>query len=208
MQIQNMTIEHYLRLLKTREPAPGGGAVCGLSASQGVALLLMVLDLSIGKKTYMEWEEENLIAQEKLSEIFEKLLLKAEEDRSVFLELSKAYSLPNITDEDREKKENVLSDCSIDAASVPMSVLILINDAVRVGKTLIGKTSKLAISDIGVAAQELISAARSAWLNIKINAAYIREANIAQKFLVDGMQLVKSIENVANEMYVDVEGRI
>ena len=52
MKLVDMTVKDYLDLLKSDAPAPGGGSVSALSAAQGVGLVAMVADLTIGREKY------------------------------------------------------------------------------------------------------------------------------------------------------------
>ena len=55
MKLVDMTVKDYLDLLKSDAPAPGGGSVSALSAAQGVGLVAMVADLTIGREKYAEY---------------------------------------------------------------------------------------------------------------------------------------------------------
>ena len=59
-----MTVKDYLDLLKSDAPAPGGGSVSALSAAQGVGLVAIVADLTIGREKYAEYEEVCKAAKE------------------------------------------------------------------------------------------------------------------------------------------------
>lgn len=50
--IKDQKITDFLNDLKSEAPAPGGGAVAALTGAQGAALIMMVANLTIGKKKY------------------------------------------------------------------------------------------------------------------------------------------------------------
>ncbi|NLB88793.1 MAG: cyclodeaminase/cyclohydrolase family protein, partial [Syntrophomonadaceae bacterium] len=44
----------FITLLGSYAPAPGGGAASALSGAQGMALIMMVANLTIGREAYKE----------------------------------------------------------------------------------------------------------------------------------------------------------
>ena len=50
MKLIDMTVKDYLDLLKSDAPAPGGGSVSALTGAQGLALMLMVADLTLTRE--------------------------------------------------------------------------------------------------------------------------------------------------------------
>jgi len=48
-------INDYVDALSSGAPTPGGGAVAALTAAQGAALIMMVANLTVGKKKYAEF---------------------------------------------------------------------------------------------------------------------------------------------------------
>jgi formiminotetrahydrofolate cyclodeaminase len=57
MKLVEMKVNEYLDVLKSDAPAPGGGSASALAAAQGMALLCMVCDLTLGKEKYAEYQE-------------------------------------------------------------------------------------------------------------------------------------------------------
>ena len=55
---ENQKIIDFLNELKSAAPAPGGGAVAALTGAQGAALIMMVANLTVGKKKYEEYAEK------------------------------------------------------------------------------------------------------------------------------------------------------
>ena len=50
------TLKDYLDALKSSAPAPGGGSASALAGAQGVALVMMVANLTVGREKYKEQE--------------------------------------------------------------------------------------------------------------------------------------------------------
>ena len=60
MKITELKVNEYLEILGSDAPAPGGGAAAGLAGAQGVALVAMVANLTIGKEKFKEYEQHCL----------------------------------------------------------------------------------------------------------------------------------------------------
>ena len=92
MEDKNLIVEYniteYLRKLASDEPAPGGGAASALTGAQGVALLIMVTNLTIGKERYKDFQEHNINMRDKAKEIMEKLIKGVDEDKKAYSEVS------------------------------------------------------------------------------------------------------------------------
>ena len=205
MKIIDMNITEYMDVLKTDAPAPGGGGVSGITAAQGISLTLMVLSLTLGKEKYKEYEEDNRKINEKCKEIYNELLEAADNDKEAFIKLSEAYKLPNGTEEQKAYKKKVIGDVSVGATEAPFRVMELAYDALVLTEKIVGKSNKMASSDLGVAAACLKSASLSAWLNVKINIPYLNDEKLKEKFSTEGIELIDKTEKLADDVYKRVE---
>ena len=207
-KIIDMNIKEYMEVLKTDAPAPGGGSVSGITAAQGIALTLMVTELTIGKKKYEDMQQLNIEAREEALKIYDKLICAADEDKKAFTELSEAYKLPKETEEEKEIKKKVLGEKALGATKAPFEVMKLSIKALEITRSLVGKSNKMAASDLGVAALNLLAACKSAWLNVKINLPYLTDEKASAEFESRGKEILKKSEILANEIYDAVEGTL
>ncbi|MBR5489531.1 MAG: cyclodeaminase/cyclohydrolase family protein, partial [Firmicutes bacterium] len=74
MKLVEMKVNEYLDVLKSDAPAPGGGSASALAAAQGVALVSMVCDLTLGKEKYAEYQDVCGEAKAKASDLYSKLV--------------------------------------------------------------------------------------------------------------------------------------
>jgi methenyltetrahydrofolate cyclohydrolase len=89
-------ITQFLDELASNSPAPGGGSVAALAGSLGAALTSMVCNLTIGKKKYVEVENEmkRVIAQsEELRRTFTRLI---DQDTDAFNKVMEALDCRKI----------------------------------------------------------------------------------------------------------------
>ena len=207
-KIADMSIKEYLDVLKTDAPAPGGGGVSGLTAAQGISLTLMVIELTLGKKKYEEYMELIEKSRERALELYEELVVAADEDREVFLKLSEAYALPKETEEEKKIKQQVLGERSLAATEAPFKVMELSLEGLEITEKLVGKSNKMAVSDLGVAAACFLAACKSAWLNVKINLPYLTDKDRAQAFEKSGRNILEKVTELSEKIYDAVEKEI
>lgn len=207
-KIADMSIKEYLDILKTDAPAPGGGGVSGLTAAQGISLTLMVIELTLGKKKYEEYMELIEKSRERALELYEELAVAADEDREVFLKLSEAYALPKETEEEKKIKQQILGERSLAATEAPYKVMELSLEGLEITEKLVGKSNKMAVSDLGVAAACFLAACKSAWLNVKINLPYLTDKDRAQAFEKGGRNILEKVTELSEKIYDAVEKEI
>ncbi len=102
--LQDLTVKDFIDELGSNSPAPGGGSVSALSASIASSLVTMVLNLTIGKKEYMEYEDfikDEIVKSLNYGENYKKEFLDLmEKDTSAFLSLMDAFKMPKNTEEE------------------------------------------------------------------------------------------------------------
>lgn len=204
-KIEDMSIREYLDVLKTDAPAPGGGGVCGLTAAQGISLTLMVTELTIGKKKYEEYRQLNENARKEGLELYKKLACAADDDKEAFLKLSEAYSLPKETEDEKRNRQRILGERSLAATEAPYNVMELCVRGLEITENIVGKSNKMASSDLGVAAACFMAASKSAWLNVKINLPYIADKEKAAHFEEKGREMLIRTAEISNRIYDAVE---
>jgi len=151
----------------------------------------MVANLTSGKKKYAEYQSdiENILAKSQI--ITKKLLSLIDKDAEVFAPLSEAYGIPKDTPNRDEILENALKN----ACTVPFEILCETEKVLTLLEALVVKGSRLAISDVGVAATACRSAIEGAALNVYINTKLMKDRAYAddmnEKTLAISDQAVK-----------------
>lgn len=172
----------FIEALASKSPVPGGGGASALAGSIGMALGSMVGNLTTGKKKYADVEEDIqalLIESEKLIQRFNQLV---EEDAKVFEPLSKAYGMPQSTDEERLRKEEVLQAALIMATEVPLQIAEASLAAILLLEQYAKKGSRLVVSDAGVGAVLCKAALQGAKLNVLINLKLMKDESLKKQF--------------------------
>ncbi|MEA3422976.1 MAG: cyclodeaminase/cyclohydrolase family protein, partial [Bacillota bacterium] len=67
--LKDLGLKEFIAQTASKEPVPGGGSIAALSGAVSASLAQMVANLTIGKKKYIEVEEEMKIAGDKLEKL-------------------------------------------------------------------------------------------------------------------------------------------
>jgi formiminotetrahydrofolate cyclodeaminase len=179
MKYKDESLKKYLDDLAARLPAPGGGSAAAFNAAMGAALISMVVNFTLGKPRYAEYENE-----------LKKMLEKSERLREEFLNLADldvtAYKSKNIRD----------------ALNVPFMVARLCFEAIKLCPPLINKGNVNLVSDVGVAAIFLEAAFVSAVFNVDINLKSLGDKKLnstIKKELASKGRLVRRIRQETEE---------
>lgn len=173
--ILDQTMRVFLDTLASGEPTPGGGSVAAITGAMAAGLLTMVCDLTIGKKTYVDFEGEAQTIRERSETARAALQQLAEDDVAVFGRLSAAYKLPKTTDADAANRRAAIQTVTKQATEIPLRVARTLTELVPLCAPLARHGSRLAVSDVGVAAQLIKAAVPSALLNVDINLAVLED---------------------------------
>lgn len=204
MELAKMTVEAYIDQLGSNAPAPGGGSASALCGAQGAALVTMVAELTVGKEKYAEFEELCRRAIEEGSKLRQDLVAAIDKDTQAFNLVSVAFKLPKETEEEKAARRQAIADATLTATQVPFETLSLAKAALGVCALLVSKSNPNAASDLGVAALNLLSCAKGAWLNILINLGGVKDEEKAAYFRTQGEQLVAECEALAGRIYTEV----
>lgn len=205
MKISEKTCIEFVNVLASKSAVPGGGGAAALVGAIGMALGSMVCNLTIGKKKYAEYEESVNEILVKAREIEKKLLSMIDKDAENFLPLSKAYGLPNSTEEEKKIKEEIMENALKVACEVPIDIVRVCFDAIKLHEDLVDKGSKLAISDVGVGVQCLRAAILSGQLNVVININSIKDMEYVEAIRKEVNSLVEEGVKICDEVYAKVE---
>jgi len=200
--MQNKTIDEFTRELYSAAPVPGGGGASALMGALSASLCGMVANLTTGKKKYAEYQNETdeiLGRAEALRKATEELMSR---DAEVFEPLSQAYSLPKDAPGRDEILEKLLGQC----AAVPFEMCERAFDCAKIARRLADIGSRLAISDVGVAASAARAAVTGAAMNVYINTKLMKNRDAAEKLNSKTEKLVAETCALCDETYALVEG--
>ncbi|MCR4671048.1 MAG: cyclodeaminase/cyclohydrolase family protein [Saccharofermentans sp.] len=200
--MKELKIEEFVDVLNSAEPTPGGGGASALAGALSAALCGMVAHLTTGKKKYAEYQGEI----DKILEETKALCVRMEdliaEDAKAFAPLAAAYGIPK-EDPDRAK---ILEDALVNAAEAPYKIVEAAGDVRDIVVRLADIGSRLAISDVGVAAALCSATAKGAAMNVYINTKLMADRDKADKMNEDTKALVSSVCSDCDAVYDRIKG--
>lgn len=199
-KLVNTEISEYIEVLSSEAPAPGGGAVAALTAAQGAALIVMVANLTIGKKKYAEYEELNIGARDEARTYLEQLMKGVDEDKEAFEQVSKAYSMAKQTDSEKAARREAMAIASVGAADAPLKLMRAGVCALRLAADMIGKSNANLVSDLYVAALNLNAGVQAASYNVAANIPYIADRELAASWGAEAGELAGAAAELAGQI--------
>ena len=179
----NMT--NFIAQLSSKAPVPGGGGASALIGAVSSALCAMVANLTTGKKKYAAYQQdiERIITQTEAAA--QALLTFIQKDAEAFAPLAEAYGLPK----DTPNRADILEKALQAACDVPMALLRELNGLPPLLEELAEKGSKLAVSDVGVAATACQAALEGAVMNVYINTKLMKNREVAAQYNAEARQI-------------------
>lgn len=202
------TIGGWIAQLSSQAPTPGGGGASALAGALGSALGQMVANLTVGKKRYADVEGEVREGLRTLEGLQADLLALADRDAAVFAPLARAYRMPEETEKQRAVKEQVMQECLISASEVPLEIMEKAFGALDTLDFLEKKGSRMAASDVGVAAQFIRASLAGAVMNVYINTKSMKDRSLAKKYQEKADRLLLEGTKRADEIYENVRRKL
>src|ERR1035437_1989712 len=171
----SLSISHYLEELSSNSSTPGGGNVSAFCGTLASSLGIMVCNLTIGNKKYLDSEEELKVLKRKLEKAQDEFLTLSEEDNKAFEQVMEALKLPKETDAQITKRSKKIEEATIGAGVVPYRVIYLCKNIIPMLMVIAEKGNQNSLSDAGVAISLIFSAAQGAYLNVLINCALYKD---------------------------------
>lgn len=184
------TIKQYLDDLAARTPAPGGGSSAALSGAMASALMSMAINFTIGNESYKNFEDRAREILKKAEVLKADFLKFFEEDIKSYEEVASAYSLPKDTQENREKRKNIIAAALKKALLVPLDVCRCSVEAIKLCPELAKNANSKLICDVEVPVRLLEAAFYSAKINVVMNQKGITDKG----FNKDASRHVKILE--------------
>jgi glutamate formiminotransferase/formiminotetrahydrofolate cyclodeaminase len=204
----DMTSRDFADETASESPAPGGGSISAYMGALGAALATMVANLSSHKAGWDDrWEEFSDWAV-RGQQIKDDLLALVDEDTNAFNKVMDAFGLPKTTDEEKAERIAAIQDATKFATEVPLRTMQRSFDAFEIIKAMAEDGNPNSVSDAGVGALCARSAVMGAFLNVKINAAGLKDRSYADNVLAEGAEIVSKAIALETEIMAIVDRKI
>lgn len=192
----------------SESPAPGGGSISAYIGALGASLGTMVANLSSHKPGWDEqWEEFSSWA-EKGQAIKDRLLFLVDEDTNAFNGIMDSFKLPKSTEAEKKLRTEAIQAATKYAIEIPFQVMEASYASMELIKAMAEKGNPNSVSDAGVGALCARSAVMGAFLNVKINAAGMKDPDFVKVKLEQGAELERKAMALEKEILEIVNGKI
>ena len=182
-KLVNLSLQAFADETASESPAPGGGSIAAYMGSLGISLATMVANLSAHKKGWdKQWKEFSTWA-EKGQKIKDELLYLVDEDTNAFNKIMEAFSLPKSSDKEVKMRSEAIQNATKYATEVPLKTMILAYSSFPIIKAMAEIGNPNSISDAGVGALCARSAVIGAYMNVRINAAELKDEAFKKEIL-------------------------
>lgn len=200
MKLAEMNVTEFTQLLASDTPAPGGGSTAALEGALGAALTAMVCRLTTEKEQFAACRNLVTEIQDKAEALRLAFLSAMDSDTEAFLQVSKAFSLPKTTDEEKAVRSAAIQAGLIRCTETPLLVMTLAVDGLKLIQALLGKYNENAASDLGTAAHSFLACAHGAWLNVAINVGSLKDREKARSYRQKGKVLLMDISVLTRQI--------
>lgn len=204
----DMTCKAFAHETASESPAPGGGSISAYMGALGAALGAMVANLSAHKAGWVErWEEFSDWA-DRGQALLSELLHLVDEDTAAFNRIMDVFAMPKSTDEEKAARSEALQAATLYATQVPLRTMKAAVQVFDLVQAMAAEGNPNSVSDAGVGALAARSAVLGACLNVKINAAGLKDRAAADALVAEAEALAAEADRREREVLAVVESKI
>ena len=182
-KLVDLTVKGFAEETASESPAPGGGSVSAYMGALAAALGTMVANLSAHKAGWDDrWEEFSNYADGGQM-LMERLLDLVDEDTAAFNRIMAAIQMPKGTDHEKALRDKAMEEATLYATLVPLRTMRAANECFDICEAMAETGNPASISDAGVGVLAARAAVLGAGLNVRINAAGLKDREKAKELV-------------------------
>ena len=207
-KLVDMTCTGFAEETASESPAPGGGSISAYMGALAAALGTMVANLSSHKAGWDErWEFFSDWAENGMG-VMNELLYLVDEDTAAFNKIMDVFGMPKSTDEEKAARAAAMEEATLYATQVPLRTMKAAYRAFDVVRAMAEEGNPNSVSDAGVGALAARSAVMGACLNVKINAAGLKDRAVADALVKEAEEIQAAAQKAEAEILAIVESKI
>ena len=204
----DLTCAGFAEETSRESPAPGGGSISAYMGALGAALGTMVANLSAHKPGWDEQWEFFSDWAEKGKRVMNELLALVDEDTEAFNCIMAVFGMPKGTEEEKAARAEAMEKATLYATEVPLKTMKASFRAFEVAGEMAEKGNPNSVSDAGVGALAARAAVQGAFLNVKINAAGLKDRAKAEALVSEAAEIAKAADAEEKRILEIVNGKI
>ena len=207
-KLVDMTCTGFAEETASESPAPGGGSISAYMGALAAALGTMVANLSSHKAGWDDkWEYFSNWADNGMA-VMNELLYLVDEDTAAFNKIMDVFGMPKSTDEEKAARAEAMEVATLYATQVPLRTMKAAYKAFDVVRAMAEEGNPNSVSDAGVGALAARSAVMGACLNVKINAAGLKDRAVAEALVKEAEEIQAAAQKAEAEILAVVESKI
>ena len=207
-KLVDMTCTGFAEETASESPAPGGGSISAYMGALAAALGTMVANLSSHKAGWDDrWEFFSDWADNGMA-VMNELLYLVDEDTAAFNKIMDVFGMPKGTEEEKAARAEAMEVATLYATQVPLRTMKAAFKAFDVVRAMAEEGNPNSVSDAGVGALAARSAVMGACLNVKINAAGLKDRAMAEALVNEAMEIQAAAQKAEAEILAVVESKI
>lgn len=207
-KLVDMTCTGFAEETASESPAPGGGSISAYMGALAAALGTMVANLSSHKAGWDDrWEYFSNWADNGMG-VMNELLYLVDEDTAAFNKIMDVFGMPKGTDEEKAARAAAMEAATLYATQVPLRTMKAAYKAFDVVRAMAEEGNPNSVSDAGVGALAARSAVMGACLNVKINAAGLKDRAVADALVKEAEEIQAAAQKAETEILAIVESKI
>lgn len=207
-RLVRMSVKGFARETASESAAPGGGSVSAYMGALAAALGTMVANLSAHKRGWDDrWKEFSDWA-ERGQDVMERLLRLVDEDTEAFAKIMDVFSMPKGTEEEKAARAEAMEKATLYATRVPLKTMQTAMEAMPVALAMARIGNPASASDAGVGAIAALAAVRGAHLNVRINAAGLKDRALAAELTDEAARIEAEAVAAESEVLAEVNKNI
>ncbi len=185
----DMTCRAFADETASESPAPGGGSIAAYMGALAAALGTMVANLSSHKRGWDERWKEFSDHADKGRALQDRLMQLVDEDTAAFNRIMAALGMPKATEEEKAARREALQAATLYATQVPLQTMKAAAACFDLLDAMAREGNPASVSDAGVGALAAEAAVQGAGLNVRINAAGLRDRTAADALTAEAAAL-------------------
>ncbi len=188
-KLVDMTCREFADETASESPAPGGGSISAYMGALAAALGTMVANLSAHKAGWDDrWEEFSDLAVSG-RESLDELMTLVDKDTEAFNKIMDVFAMPKKTPEEKALRSEALEAATLYATMVPFDTMKAACGVFPLLEAVAKSGNPASVSDAGVGALAARAAVLGAFLNVKINAAGLKDRAAAESVLSEARKI-------------------
>ncbi|MBD5317355.1 MAG: glutamate formimidoyltransferase [Bacteroides sp.] len=199
-KLVDMTCTEFADTTASEAPAPGGGSISAYMGALAAALGTMVANLSSHKAGWDDRWREFSDEADRGRELQDRLMHLVDEDTEAFNRIMAVFGMPKSTDAEKAARAQAMEEATLYATQVPLKTMEAALETFPLLRRMAQEGNPASVSDAGVGVLAAEAAVQGAGLNVRINAAGLKDRTEADRLTSLARDIIAEAEKQRAEI--------